>query len=316
MTVYHIPTTGAVQGADVGLPAGFDTSGITGGTLTWDGLSAAAEFGDPYAILVTPSSTSSSTYIAKLSGLSTDNIAVEVAYYATALSAQDYAFAWVGTGSTRDFAFGFLSNGKIRLWNAANVAIWTSTNTAPLNDATMVKVFAQRATGAIRIAIYNGNSATPIEDSGTLTGQSIGAASYTALRVGKVSTGAGGISFWLTHFGYDDAATGLMPVWTAPPTAPPTGSATLSSNVSVIVATATAGQGGTLAYTLSPTTNVTTLAAGKWMVAPAPTDGAVQYTWVATESPSGLSVSGTQIVSPGATPGMLKRKRWTGTAWV
>lgn len=316
MTVYHIPTTGAAQGADVGLPTGFDSNGITGGTLTWDGLASAAEFGDPYAILVTPSSTSSSTYIAKTSGLSTDSLAVEVAYYATSLSAGDFAFAWVGTGSTRDFTFGFMSTGKIRLWNSANVAIWTSTNTAPLNDATMVKVFAQRTTGAIRIAIYNGNSSTPIEDSGTLTGQSIGAAAYTSIRVGKTLTGAGGISFWLTHFGYDDAATGLMPVWTPSPTSPPTGSATLSPNVSVIVATATAGQGGTLSYTLSPTTNVTTLAAGKWMITPAPTDGAVQYTWTATESPSGLTVSGSKIVSPGATPGMLVRKQWNGTAWV
>lgn len=316
MTVYHLPTTGASQGAAVGVPTGFDTNGVTGGTLTWDGLASAAEFGDPYAVLVAPSATSSSTYIAKTSGLNTDSLAVEVAYYATALSAADLAFIWVGSGSTRDFSLGFMSTGKIRLWNSANVAIWTSTNTAPLNDATMVKVFAQRATGAIQIAIYNGNASTPIEDSGTLTGQSIGASAYTSIRMGKTLTGAGGISFWMTHFGYDDAATGLMPVWTPPPTAPPTGSATLNANVSVIQATATAGQGGTLTYSLSPTTNATTLAAGKWMIALAPTDSAVQYTWTATESPSGLTVSGTQTVSPGATPGMLKRRQWTGIAWV
>lgn len=272
------------------------------GSMEYDNAiaSSGSVFGETFSVKVNSSATSGTNYLSKTVACS--SVSATLTVRLSAASTGETSLIYVATGSgTRAWAVVLLATGALRLVNSSYGTIWTSTGTLAANTDYRIEAsgISGAGTGSLRLAYYAGNSATPIQDSGTFTNQQAGGADYTSIRFGKAATGTFAVPFNMWRAGWTQNSTALIGPYVAP-SVPPTGSATLYEGQAVIVATATAGQGGTLTYSISPTLNTTVLAPGIWRIVP-PTDAAQVYTWTATESGTGLTATGTKSVAPSTT---------------
>jgi hypothetical protein len=127
-------------------------------------------------------------------------------YWVTAATTADLLTQRLSvTGDTTGATVRINTASKLRLTDSANTIIWTATNTFPLNQWVRIELWANSTTGQARLAYFLGDSTTPAEDSGIVTGSFGGGAAFVNARHGLLgtATGYGGSLYW------DDAQ-----VWT------------------------------------------------------------------------------------------------------
>lgn len=239
--------TGAVDGALLTAPGstGADTVVSSSGTIEYDSDDTnRTQFGEPFALKVTPGSASGANYLAITTGLNSASLSMVGAFDIAKAPTADTQLLWAGIGTTRGFAAGLNSLGKFRLWSGGTfTGIWTSTMTASINTAYRIAVFATpgASTGTAKIAIYAGNSATPLEQSGLLSNVNMGTGNFTQVRWGKPTAGVGDptSTFEMMYLAYDDAATDLYP----PAVLAPALTATAASSIGTSVVSAGSASG-------------------------------------------------------------------------
>ncbi len=261
-----------------GTNANADFAVVTGGTAT---ISTAQKFEGTRAALMTATTTSGSVYFQK-TVTTTSQLGVDAFIYLTALPTTESGIIWVGNGATRQCHLAIATDGKIRIRDgggSGGASLWTSTASMALSTWYRVSFFAtQDATaGTIRAAFYAGSSASPIDDSTLLTGRNTGASQYTLFRIGpKVSTGTGEETLYVDYYGYDSAATSLLPIASAPVAV-----ASASGLVSYVNASTSTGTGLTygISQTSGPTKTATNIGTGQWII---PVDASSNTTWLIT----------------------------------
>lgn len=104
------------------------------------------------------------------------------------------------------------TTGKIRVLDSAGTAVWDSTPAYPTTGVPRISIYADRAAGTIKVAVYaNWSDTTPISGaSATLTGIALGANDFAAAQFGKITTTFVG-SMYLDDVRVDDGATDLLP---------------------------------------------------------------------------------------------------------
>lgn len=181
-----------------------------------------------------------------------------------------YPLLFMGVGGTRSVAAQVTAQNKLQILNAAGTGVWVSTASIPTDGSTVrVSLYATpgASTGTARAAMFLGESDTPIEDSGLLTGQALNAGGFTQFRWGKAGTANNATVFRIDEPGYDTAASGLIPAQTV---TPPSYTATASSTIGVSAntngtpgaassATATVGVAATTTATPTARVGVTSL---------------------------------------------------------
>jgi hypothetical protein len=190
--------------------SGSDFPVVTGGTATIE--TAQAAHGTRSA-LFTATSTSGGCYISKAI-TATDVLGADVYMRITALPSADVGILWFGTGTVQRLNLELTTTGALRIRDDAITNIWTSSTTMSLNTWYRISLYATRdpSTGTVRAAYYALDSTTAIADSGLLTGRNTGAASYDSIRIGtKTSTATVTMTAYVDDWGYDPAATGLLP---------------------------------------------------------------------------------------------------------
>lgn len=105
------------------------------------------------------------------------------------------------------------TTGKIRIGDFAGTAVWDSTNGYPTTGVPRISVYADRATGTVKVAVYaNWSDTTPVAGgSATLTGINLGTTNFVAAQFGKISATYVG-SMYMDDVRVDDGATDLLPV--------------------------------------------------------------------------------------------------------
>lgn len=219
MTVKYLDlATGATDGAVLsGNPGSAGSTGATGvitssGTLVYDNtFTNASVVGQTWAMKVNASTTNGATYFYETI-TATTSLASEAYYQFSELSSAATALLFAGVGATRSYQLNTTTAGKLQLLNSATTAVWTSTASIPLNSLVRFELYATSGagTGTLRVAFYNGQSTTAIEDSGTLTAQQVGASGFSQVRWGKASSGTYGTAYWALGMGRNDGAAGFM----------------------------------------------------------------------------------------------------------
>jgi hypothetical protein len=92
--------------------------------------------------------------------------------------------------------------------------LWTSTAALALNTWYRVSLFATQnaTTGTVRTTLYTGNAVSTTDDSTLLTAQNTGSTAYDSFRIGtKTSTSTATVTAYIDYYGYDPAATDVLP---------------------------------------------------------------------------------------------------------
>lgn len=256
-----------------GTNGGCDSVVNTGGTSI---ISTAQAAHGTRSALMTATSTSGAEYLQQ-SLTATDDLAVDVYIYITAMPSADVGLIWYGDGALQRVTLELLTTGAIRIRDDAFANQWTSGTTLSLNTWYRVSLFAHRdpSAGTVRAAYYAMDSTTAIADSGLLTGKNTGSTSYTGLRIGpKVSTGTTTMTAHFDDWGYDPVATGLNPPVGA--NVDPTADAGTNQNVAASATVNLSGSGND---------SDGSIASYAWSFL-YPTSGAPSLTGAATATPS------------------------------
>lgn len=114
--------------------------------------------------------------------------------YLSALTAADLDFIRLShVGDTSAVFARGIGDGRLRLTILGAAVPWTSTNTIPINQWVRIELRVtagtSTTTGTARLAYYLGDSTTPVEDSGVITGLNTagGTAGFINARIGKAN---------------------------------------------------------------------------------------------------------------------------------
>ena len=144
------------------------------------------------------------------------------------------------TGDTAAVAARITVSGKLRLYDSVGAGAWISTNNVPAAQQIRVEVYGS-TTGTARVAYYVGDSLTPVEDSGVISGAFGGGAALYRTRLLRSDsyTDASWIDSVEFRTGADAAAAFIGPVTLAAPTvtATPTAPTTPGGSNGQLVAT-------------------------------------------------------------------------------
>lgn len=283
--------------------ANADNVTATSGSIV---ISTARAIEGTRSALMDTTTTSGATFFSKTVA-DTSQIGVDIYINIVAYPSAEAPVIWVGNGSSRQFSLAVSVDGKIRIRDAGGAGgtnLWTATNAMSLNTWYRISIYATQnaATGTVRAAYYSGNSPTPIEDSTLLTGRNTGSLQYTTIRLGvKASTGTSTMTAYFDNYGYDTAATGLLPTGASGPTA----SATASSSMSYVDATTSTGTSITysIAQISGPTKTPVTVTDGKWLI---PMDSSLSTTWTITVTQSDLQTATTNVTIPASLEGQTQ----------
>lgn len=206
--------------------------------------------------------------------------------------------------------FNYMPDGSVQ------VARWSgAVNTSVANLLTlnhwyrfeMVTVFG--TSGYQKWGVFDGDGSTAVFEYNTGT---IDTSAYNQIQQVRVGKGTSAPTWGDTYFDDvvgNDAATGYIGILVPPPVA----ATTITTGVALINATgSTPGQGGTLSYAISPTTNTTLVSPGIWTAVRQATP--VTYTITVTESGTGRTALSTVVVPP-VSSNMIQRV-FNGTDWV
>lgn len=205
------------------------------------------------------------------------------------------------------------TDGRIRLYNAANTSIHTSTN--PIAAGTRCRVMlgvglstgsgTGNADGDLILGYYtaeSGTSDTPVQTVFSSATALASTGTISTVRLNRItSTAASTATVRLVNM---QSETGdLTPIGALDFSSPPTAVVTQPVDGIVDARDSVAGDGGTLAFDIEWTSGaneesgITELDPGLWHV-PADTDASGTYTVTVTETPSGLDDSDTAIIAP------------------
>jgi len=233
--------------------------------------------------LITADAVSGATYLSK-NITPTSQLGLDVFINLTSTPSGEGGILWIGgASSARALSITIGSDLKMRLRDgggAGGTVILTANSALSLNTWYRISLYAtQDATnGTVRAAYFSGNSSTAIEDSTLFTGQNTGSTQYQSIRIGaKTSTGTSTMTAYFDNYGFDTAATDLLPVVASGPTANATASAALS------LIDATGSTGTSLTYSISqvsgPTKTPVSIGTGQWLV---PMDTSQSTVWTVT----------------------------------
>lgn len=263
---------------------GFALSAVTvanGGTVTYvGGMTGAA--GVEFAATVTGQ-------IARIetAGLFNSTVLVwDVEVFMSAYPAATVRMFELFSGATFALRVGMDSAGIITVYNAANGAVWNSTTPVPLNTVFRIGMRAEQGAssvdGKLLVAIYPTRTATQASSSTNISGVNLltTATPFTNLMVGKLSS-ASTWTFAVDNLRLSPTRAALYSgaVSNVSPTVNLVGR---SDQWTIDGRTSTPAAGGTLTYTISPSTGVIELTEG--VFSGAQSSVAVTYTVVATES--------------------------------
>ena len=178
-----------------------NTGGASGDAFT--AVEAALTFSNEWAHSGTLSAKVPSTAVSGLArwGIEQANVAFRQYVYCTSAHAADYTLIQT-RGTTSASTTGqstVLLTGANRLRlreQATGVTLWTASADFPLNESVriekLVEVGTSPTTGRVRVAYYLGDSLTPIEDTGWLTGVNLRGGTYPVGNIyfGKISAAA------------------------------------------------------------------------------------------------------------------------------
>ena len=207
-------------------------------------------------------------------------------------------------------------DGKLYLHDSANVNVFTTA--AAVTSPFRVHVGIQKGTtssnGKIRFDVYTANSGLSTTPSETFSSDTsnVGTADLTTVRFGRISTTTDSTPIDLVNLQVSDTQiTSLGPLVTADP---PVASAAAPGDVVIDARASTTGGGGTLTYSISPSTGTSQPTSGLFLV-PAPTTSTT-YTVTVTESPSGLTDTADATVEPATPTSGVRTLVFDGTDWV
>jgi len=223
VVVREIFTTGADNDTITAANTGSTAVVLTGGTAVID---TGVVWSATRAVLMDGTSTSGGVYwqvsIPQSEVLAAD---IYVLYNALPNTPEPAILGWYN-GATRQISLTCVDTGQIRLRDGASTNIWTSTAQMVTGQWYRISLYATQhaSTGTVRAAMFEGASATPLDDSTLLTGRNTGASPYNSLRFGlKGGTGTNTVNGSLDDYAYDRGASGLIPPEAPPPiTATPT----------------------------------------------------------------------------------------------
>lgn len=209
-------------------------------------------------------------------------------------TASDLVITQFRSSSAQLFAVRLRTDGKVGVDLPDGSTLATSTYTLSLNTWYRVESAAVvGASGGIVADVYAGDSTTSLGRLGALTGINTGTAPMVAARWGKITSAASVNTFHIDDVAVQDGtSTYLGPYAGGGPTAAGTGT---NGVWTIDMAASTAGNGGTLTYTISPTTGTSQPRTGLFQGTVSGT-----YTVTVTESPSGGVDHKTFTVTAGA----------------
>jgi len=207
--------------------------------------------------------------------------------YFDTLPTADYSLFWVtDTADTPARAANVLitAAGMLRLQPKGS-AVWTGTVEVPTGKwVRLAGYMTMGSAGKMRIAMYDGNSTTPLSDSGEVTADT-GTVPFGGLRMGKASTNAyvGTVDHAAMRYSWDTAALMAVPVADTP--APTLVLSTKADYFFIDARGSTKGGTGALSYGITPSTGTFEIAEGAFLVPRGAAD--VVYTVRVTEAGTG-----------------------------
>lgn len=248
---------------------------------------------------------------------STDRIRLEIPYRHEAQPTGDANILYLGTGGTRGAVIQFGASGAIRVRNAANTNLGSSsTGVLPTaNNNYVLLFFANRVTGVVKCQLWLRGASTPVAGADlSFTGASIGTAAWDVLRFGsKASTHA--ISYDNTYGDIiiDTDSTDIgSPSWLGPPVIDTSPTPSFYQFLDLSGTTATTGP---VAYTASPSTGVVGTSSGIFL--PASTTVDIDYVITATDTglapPNTATLDWTVDAVAGAAQARQRLRRYNGT---
>lgn len=190
---------------------GFTAVTITdGGTLVFD---TSVTFRGVQSLLGTGTTTSGALY-GRRDFTATDAFSIDFPYQATVLPSSELQFFFLGAGETRAVAVTVDASGTVRVRNAANTVVWTSTGAMVAGTGYIVKVAVGRnaSTGTIRVQLVALDETTILRDSGNLTAQNTGTTAVSRFRIGP--KGGTSVAPAAGRFGeprFDTSSTTVLP---------------------------------------------------------------------------------------------------------
>lgn len=103
----------------------------------------------------------------------------------------------------------FITTGKLRILNTTGTAIYTTTANIPTGSLVRIEAWITvgASTGVTHIAMFNGDSQTPIESHDD-TGQNLTANNVSAIDIGRItSANAQAVTVWVDDVRLDDGRT-------------------------------------------------------------------------------------------------------------
>lgn len=220
---------------DGGTNATAMTTANTGGAsgTPFAAVEAAALFSSEQAHTPPLSMKTPSTAVSGYGRFITDGGAQRVQFFAyfTAAHAADFFFYQArGTSSSGTAILTLVVNGtnqlRLRI-QATSENAWTAASSFPLNQWVRIELLIEKgvtdADGRVRVAYYLGWDATPIEDSGWVSGRDLRGdetPTIASALVGKISTAAYAGAAYFDGFAID-TDTDYAPVFIGPPPAEP-----------------------------------------------------------------------------------------------
>ncbi len=311
----------AATASNTGGTSWFATGGS--GTISTDSPC----LGSHTSVRMVASSTSGVVHTQRTFGSAT-TLGGDVYFILEATPSGEVTQKWVGTGSTRGFAFNISSARRIILRDSANGAAWTSTAILAVSSTTIVRIayqITQSATvGTAEIQLFTGTDPEALTqiDTASLTNLNTGATGYDTERDGaKAATGTQTITTRMLSFDISPGAGTIPAAWTlaSENVAPTVGliadfTTLFPGEVATLAASATDSDGTIVSQNV--TCDIVGILAGTWpnytITSPASlTDQTATATASATDN-LGATTTATQVITLKAS----MTKMYDGTQWV
>lgn len=287
-------TNGAIDANVSSTNSSGSTTPGSGNTITFSDLFSDGDFSAKFTLGTTAASFFSLSFTAQAGRI----VARTSFVYTASSNFRPVVFRNSSPGNSGHLRM--LTDGTLECLNSAGSLISGTNSGTPLiaGNRYYLEVAIDRTAGVIGYRVYDyATPATPLFTVVSTSGQSLGTADIVSARFGSSAVPSAATVMYLDRISIQDLASG----WPGPPVAPPSGSLTFADDVEIIIATSV--DGGTpvdadgLAYSITPSTGVTQVAAGVFVVPrPAAGSAAVTYTVTVTNSTSGQSAQFTRTV--------------------